>query len=106
MVMQMGQIIDHDMTHSPIARGLKITKKIKQNFLGPNNAVLNCSRCDSAETLSIHCFPITIDATDPHFPNTHSDGSPRCMPFARSLLGQLTLGYRNQVNNIKTLKFF
>ncbi|KAF8371080.1 hypothetical protein PRIPAC_77509, partial [Pristionchus pacificus] len=89
LLMQYGQILDHDMMHSPIARG-------------PEEKILNCSRCDSFETLSIHCFPIPIDQDDPHFPAYHSDGSKRCMPFTRSLLGQVKLGYRNQLNQLSS----
>lgn len=84
---------------------------------GPEEKILNCSRCDSFETLSIHCFPIPIDQDDPHFPAYHSDGSKRCnynllvnqhtpllrcMPFTRSLLGQVKLGYRNQLNQLSS----
>ncbi|CAL2041089.1 unnamed protein product [Caenorhabditis brenneri] len=87
MLMQFGQILDHDMMHSPISRG-------------PRNTILNCSSCDSAQTLSIHCFPIKIDHDDPFFPSKHNDGRPRCMPFARSLLAQVSLGYRNQLNQL------
>ncbi|CAI5448190.1 unnamed protein product [Caenorhabditis angaria] len=87
MLMQFGQILDHDMMHSPISRG-------------PHNTILNCSSCDSAKTLSIHCFPIKIDADDPFFPHRHSNGQPRCMPFARSLIAQVNLGYRNQLNQL------
>ncbi|KAI6226396.1 hypothetical protein M3Y99_01299800 [Aphelenchoides fujianensis] len=55
-------------------------------ILRETTRVLLRGRCDSYKTLSIHCFPITIDANDPHFPANHSDGSPRCIPFAQFCL--------------------
>uniref|UniRef100_A0A5S6QII6 Uncharacterized protein n=1 Tax=Trichuris muris TaxID=70415 RepID=A0A5S6QII6_TRIMR len=86
-LMMFGQFLDHDMTHTPMT-------------VAPDGSPLECSACNSSETVSSNCWPIPIPHDDPHFPPTMPDGSPRCMHFVRSLIGQLTLGYREQLNQL------
>ncbi|CAI5441932.1 unnamed protein product [Caenorhabditis angaria] len=81
LLMEFGQFIDHDITHSPV----------DQNTDG---TPLNCTACDSFNTVSPSCFPIPVPRDDLMFP----PGS--CLSFVRSLPAQKTLGYRNQMNQI------
>ncbi|CAI2347229.1 unnamed protein product [Caenorhabditis sp. 36 PRJEB53466] len=80
-LMEFGQFIDHDITHSPV----------DQN---PDGTPLNCSRCDSHLHVSPSCFPIPVPANDQHFEPFS------CLSFVRSLPAQKTLGYRNQMNQV------
>jgi Animal haem peroxidase len=72
MVMQWGQLVDHDLTHAPMVRGHA-------------NSVLDCRACDS-EREHPACFPIPVPEEDRFFPSTV------CIPFTRSNAGQQRLG--------------
>ncbi|XP_042860058.1 uncharacterized protein LOC122245949 isoform X3 [Penaeus japonicus] len=88
MVMQWGQFIDHDVIFTPVNKGFQ-------------DSILDCRRCDSHQTVHPECFPIPIPDNDPFFPPVNiSSGQPFCIPLTRSMPGQLTLGYREQMNQV------
>ena len=70
MLMQWGQLVDHDITLTPMIRGM-------------GNTVIDCSACDSG-TFNRACDPIPIPAEDKFFPQTFGRGvSSKCIPFTR-----------------------
>ncbi|XP_069947342.1 peroxidase isoform X1 [Cherax quadricarinatus] len=91
-IMQMGQFIDHDLTHTPI------------NRLSNDSGIQCCSNNDRdfVDSAFRHpaCFPIEVPANDPFFGGTGR----RCMNFVRSLLAPrntpCNLGYAEQMNQL------
>ncbi|KAF8790333.1 uncharacterized protein LOC129959954 isoform X2 [Argiope bruennichi] len=87
MVMQWGQFLDHDITFTPMNAA--------------NGKPLDCSDCHSATTVHPECLPITVPPDDPFYPAINrTTGRPTCISFVRSLAGQLTLGRREQLNQV------
>ena len=95
-VMQWGQFVDHDITHTPLFR-----------LSGEAGAGIQCCEADGAgpyNKLYLHpeCFPIEIPENDPFF----MQHGQRCMHFVRSMPGpQLgcSFGYGEQMNQITAL---
>ncbi|TRY61661.1 hypothetical protein TCAL_04392 [Tigriopus californicus] len=88
MMMQWGQFVDHDITHTPVNRGF-------------GDSILECKDCDAKERLHPECLPIPVPEGDPFFPKINiTSGKPFCLAFTRSMPGQLTLGFREQMNQI------
>ncbi|XP_059091674.1 chorion peroxidase-like [Tigriopus californicus] len=85
MLMQWGQILDHDITSTPMIRGL-------------NGSILDCSGCQS-NGRHPGCYPILVPRSDKFFPVREArSGQRKCIPFTRSLPGQTKLGPREQIN--------
>ena len=80
MLMQWGQFIDHDITHTPMVRG-------------HDNSILECKSCNSGD-LHPACNPIKVPKGDPFFSNNRVN--PKCIPFTRSLSGQQKIGRKHQ----------
>lgn len=82
MVMQYAQMLDHDLTFTPVNRGF-------------GGSIIDCNSCDSARTVHPECAPIQIPPNDPWFPSVdRATGRAKCIAFTRSLPGQLTLGIK------------
>lgn len=82
LVMQMGQFIDHDLTHTP---------NHGQNCCGQGGTFPSSFDTE-------RCFPIEMDANDPFW-----KGSKTCMSMARSLASpglKCSLEFRQQMNQI------
>ncbi|ODN04056.1 Peroxidasin [Orchesella cincta] len=88
LLMQFAQLLDHDLTHTPMNRGF-------------GGSILDCHSCDAKDSVHPECWPITVPDGDPYFPNYNkTTGLPFCLHFVRSLPGQLTLGVREQLNQV------
>jgi len=95
-VMQWGQFVDHDVTHTPLFR------------LGnQNSSGIQCCMEDGSAPISrlvLHpeCFPIDIPENDPFF----KPFGQRCMNFVRSMPAPqqtCSFGYGEQMNQITHL---
>ena len=92
-VMQWGQFVDHDITHTPLFR-----------LSNENSTGIQCCKDDGSAPISklvLHpeCFPIEIPENDPFF----SKHGQRCMNFVRSMPApqlSCTFGYGEQMNQI------
>ncbi|XP_066153356.1 uncharacterized protein [Euwallacea fornicatus] len=86
MVMQFAQLLDHDITMTPIHKG-------------HHESIPSCRSCDSPRTVHPECNPIPIPQGDHYYPNYNvSTGQSMCFPSMRSLPGQQHLGPREQIN--------
>ena len=92
-VMQWGQFVDHDITHTPLFR-----------LSNENSTGIQCCNQDGSATINRlikhpECFPIEIPSNDPFF----SKHGQRCMNFVRSMPGiELTESEITEFNFTRT----
>lgn len=95
LLMQWGQFLDHDLTHTPISRGEM------------GSGISCCRNGREIESSLRHpdCYQIEIPRND----HMYAPFSERCMEFVRSLPAprpECNFGPREQVNKRKTLAWF
>ena len=65
------------------------------------DSILECKECDAKTRIHPECLPIEVPQGDPFYPQINiTSGRPLCLAFTRSMPGQLTLGFREQMNQI------
>ncbi|XP_042212758.1 peroxidase-like [Homarus americanus] len=87
--MTFGQFLDHDLTETPMSKGVN------------GSTITCCSKevQDNPDLLHPQCAPITIPAGD----NFYSPYAATCMEFVRSVpADRCTLGPRQQLNQLTT----
>lgn len=68
---------------------------------GAGNTILDCHGCDARDVVHPECWPIQVPDGDPYFPAINrTSAKPHCLPFTRSLPGQLTLGKKTMILSI------
>lgn len=62
---------------------------------------MECKDCDAKTRIHPECLPIPVPKGDPFYPQVNiTSGKPFCLAFTRSMPGQLTLGFREQMNQV------
>ena len=93
MMMQWGQFVDHDITHTPVNRFGRISNcmigsdSIQFFLRGFADSILECKACDAKTTVHPECLPIPVPKGDPFYPEVNrTTGEPFCLPFTRHVL--------------------
>lgn len=91
LIMQWGQFLDHDITHTPITKGKSMSD------------ITCCLNGEQRAFQELHpdCMPIEIPETDPFFGKFRQ----QCMEFVRSMPAvrpQCNFGPREQMNQISS----